>query len=82
MNAAADYDKCVLGQSTDNMHELTYQDQKAIHNLKYYIWVEQQAKEVGDLNTLWYDHDIWNKLFDQVKVWNLLIEEFNERTAF
>jgi len=36
---------------------------------------------VGDLNTLWYDHDIWNKLFDQVKVWDSLIEEFNEKTG-
>ncbi len=81
LRAAIDYERCMQGQGTDNMRELNYQDQKAIHNLKYFTWVEQQAKEVSDLNTLWYDRDIWPKLFNQVKVWDLLINEFNERTG-
>ena len=37
------------------MKELNYNDRKAIHNLKYYTWVEQQGKDVEDLNQLWYD---------------------------
>ena len=81
VQAIKDYEKCMLGQHTDNMRELNYQDQKAIHNLKYFTWVEQQAKDVKDLNQLWYDREIWHKLFTQVDVWDELIEEFNERTG-
>jgi hypothetical protein len=81
VQAIKDYEKCMLGQQTDNMRELNYQDQKAIHNLKYFTWVEQQAKDVKDLNQLWYDREIWHKLFTQVDVWDELIEEFNERTG-
>jgi len=81
IQAIKDYEKCMLGQQIDNMRELNYQDQKAIHNLKYFTWVEQQAKEVKDLNQLWYDREIWDKLFKQVNVWDELINEFNERTG-
>ena len=81
VQAIKDYEKCMLGQHTDNMRELNYQDQKAIHNLKYFTWVEQQAKDVKDLNQLWYDREIWHKLFTQVDVWDELINEFNERTG-
>jgi len=31
-------------QSTDNFRELSYADRKALHNLKYFTWVEQQGK--------------------------------------
>lgn len=79
--AARDYERCLLGQKVDNMRELGYQDQKAIHNLKYFTWVEQQAKEVKDLNTLWYDRSIWDKLFHQTERWDELINEFNDRTG-
>ncbi|MFZ4401524.1 MAG: pyridoxal-phosphate dependent enzyme [Bacteroidales bacterium] len=78
LQAAKDLEKCLLGQKTDNMKELTYNDRKAIHNLKYFTWVEQQAKEIEDLNQLWYDREIWNKLFHQVDRWDEMIMEFNE----
>lgn len=55
IQAALDYESCLLGQKVDNMRELNYMDQKAIHNLKYFTWVEQQAKDVKDLNQLWTD---------------------------
>ena len=79
--AARDYERCLLGQKTDNMRELGYQDQKAVHNLKYFTWVEQQAKDVKDLNALWYDRTLWDKLFLQVERWDELIREFNDRTG-
>lgn len=78
LQAAKDFEKCILGQKTDNMKELTYNDRKAIHNLKYFTWVEQQAKEIEDLNQLWYDREIWDKLFHQVDKWDEMIIEFNE----
>jgi len=81
LQAIKDIERCLLGQTTDNMKELTYTDKKAVHNLKYFTWVEQQAKESEDLNRLWYDHDLWNIQFNQVKRWDEMINEFNERTG-
>ena len=59
-----------------------YYDRKSIHNLKYFTWVEQQGKSVDDLNQLWEDRDIWNKLFSQVGKWDELINSFNEVPDF
>lgn len=81
LQAAKDFEKCILGQQTDNMRELNYQERKAVHNLKYYTWVEQQAKNSEDLQQLWYDRKIWDNIFNQVYRWDELINEFNERTG-
>lgn len=81
LQAAKDMEKCLFGTKSDNMKELLYNDRKAIHNLKYFTWVEQQGKDVKDLNQLWYDREIWNNLFMQVTRWDELINEFNERTG-
>jgi len=81
IQAVKDFEKCILGQQTDNMRELNYQDRRAIHNLKYFTWVEQQAKEVQDLEQLWYDRKIWDTMFNQVHRWDELINEFNEKTG-
>ncbi len=77
IQAAVDYERCLTGQSTAHLKELTYADRKAIHNLKYFTWVEQQAKPVHELNQLWYDHDVWNSIFAQVEIWDEMIKEFN-----
>ncbi|MBN1648862.1 MAG: pyridoxal-phosphate dependent enzyme [Spirochaetales bacterium] len=71
----------ILGQSTDHLKELCYYDRKAIHNLKYYTWIEQQGKELEDLNRLWSDEKIWEQLFAQPLVWDNMIDEFNEMTG-
>ncbi|HNQ69523.1 MAG TPA: pyridoxal-phosphate dependent enzyme [Bacteroidales bacterium] len=81
MQAARDFEKCLLGERTDNLKELGYNDKKAIHNLKYYTWIEQQAKELEDLNQLWYDREIWGKIFAQVNRWDELVKDFNDRTG-
>jgi cysteine synthase A len=79
--ALKDFEMCLKGIRTDSMKELTYYDRKSIHNLKYFTWVEQQGKDVEDLNQLWNDREIWNKLFSQVNQWDNLINQFNERTG-
>lgn len=81
LQAAKDMEKCIFGQSTDHLKELTYYDRKAIHNLKYFTWVEQQAKEIEDLNQLWYDRNVWEQQFNQAASWDEMIEEFNEETG-
>jgi cysteine synthase len=79
--AVKDFERCLLGQTEDHLRDLTYYDRRMIHNLKYYTWVEQQAKEVADLEQLWYDREIWPKLFSQAEKWDEMIEEFNEETG-
>lgn len=81
IQAIKDYEKCIAGTNSDYFKELNYYDRKAIHNLKYFTWVEQQGKEVEDLNQLWDDRNIWQDLFSQVHRWDELINEFNERTG-
>ncbi|MEI8203593.1 MAG: pyridoxal-phosphate dependent enzyme [Bacteroidota bacterium] len=79
--AVKDMEKCLLGQGTDHLKELNYYDRKAIHNLKYFTWIEQQAKEIDDLNQLWYDRTIWDNMLQQANKWDEMINEFNEATG-
>ncbi|HLP57704.1 MAG TPA: pyridoxal-phosphate dependent enzyme, partial [Candidatus Deferrimicrobium sp.] len=81
LQAAKDLEKCLHGITVDHTRELTYIDQKTIHNLKYFTWREQQEKEVEDLDQLWYDREIWQKIFKQPTRWDELIEEFNGMTG-
>ena len=80
--AALDHHLHMLGLKTDNLMELTYADRKRVHNLKYYTWVEQQARDVNDLNALWYDtKGTWDAVHAQVTEMDALINEFNEATG-
>ena len=81
MQAARDHEKCMIGTTNDYMKELRYEDQMAIHNLKYFTWVEQQGMDVEDLRQLWYDRTLWPKIFSQPARWDELINEFNDKTG-
>ncbi len=80
-DAVRDFEGCLQCVATDYMQELNYLDKRRIHNLKYFTWIEQQAKELGDLNQLWYDREIWEKIFAQPARWDELINEFNDMTG-
>jgi cysteine synthase A len=75
--AAADYARYLLGESTDHMIELTYADKKRVHNLKYFTWVEQQGKTYSEIQAQWYDPDYWTNVQKQVLEIDALIDEFN-----
>ena len=80
--ACLDHNLHMLNLKTDNLIELTYADRKRVHNLKYYTWVEQQARDVKDLNDLWYDtKGTWDAVHAQAKEMDELINEFNEATG-
>jgi cysteine synthase A len=81
LQAARDFEKCLSGQTIDHMKEFGYYDRKNIHNLKYFTWIEQQEKELEDLNQLWDDRQVWDNIFNQVHRWDELINEFNDRTG-
>ena len=78
--AARHYARYLEGIEPVHVRELTYQDRKALHNLKYFTWVEQQGKTVEELDRLW-DPDFWREVFDEVAHWDRLIVEFNRRTG-
>ncbi len=80
-DAAATFHRFMLGETTDNMRELSYVDRKRIHNLKYFTWVEQQGKTYDEIQAQWYEHDYWTGIHDSMEEIDRLIEEFNERTG-
>ncbi len=69
------------GQKIDNMLELDYMEKKRIHNLKYFTWIEQQSRELEELNNQWYDEDYWRNIPMLSKDIDELIVEFNEKTG-
>ncbi|MCB0252750.1 MAG: pyridoxal-phosphate dependent enzyme [Anaerolineae bacterium] len=81
VEAAVAYNRYLQGESTDNLLELSYQDRKRIHNLKYYTWVEQQGKTYEEIQTQWYDDDYWTSIPDKTDEIDSLIEAFNARVG-
>lgn len=78
--AARHFARWLDGAHTGNMRELTYPDRKALHNLKYFTWVEQQQRGADELRQLW-DPDFWTETFAQVDEWDRLIEAFNREAG-
>ena len=82
MEAIRDYHRYLLGESTAHIRELGYQDKRQIHNLKYFTWVEQQGRDLDELNAQWYEYpDYWDKIHGQVRDIDRLIEQFNNATG-
>ena len=69
----------LLGQSTDNLLELTYAERRRVHNLKYFTWVEQQGRTYAEINEQWYAPDYWTDVQAQTAEIDALITEFNQR---
>jgi cysteine synthase len=77
-NAVKDYEM-IHNIAIDNMLELDYYAKKRIHNLKYYTWIEQQGKDLKELNAQWYDHEeYWPAIHKLVPKIDELISAFNE----
>jgi cysteine synthase len=80
-DAAADYHQYLQGCTVDYVFELDYWERKRIHNLKYFTWIEQQGKELENLNAQWYERDYWDSIHDQVDEIDERIRQFNEMTG-
>ena len=70
-----------LPSQRTHMLELDYYEGKRIHNLKYYTWIEQQGKDVNELNAQWYDKDYWTSIQDLVPSIDRHIMEFNKEVG-
>ncbi len=79
--AETDLHSSIHRQGIDYFKELSYYDKKAVHNLKYFTWVEQQGKDVEELNAQWYDENYWLERFSIVPTWDKLIDEFNFKSG-
>ena len=68
-------------QAVDNFKELTFPEKKAIHNLKYYTWVEQQGKTYEEICAQW-QPEYWTQLFtEEAAHFDKLIDQFNQEVA-
>jgi cysteine synthase len=77
VQAAKDHAAALEHQGIEYFKELSYYERKALHNLKYFTWVEQQGRTVDELNAQW-SPEYWNSMFEEeVKVIDGMIEEFN-----
>ncbi len=77
LQAALDREAALNSQAYDNFLELSYQDRKRIHNLKYYTWVEQQGKTYEEILKQW-DPQYWVETFEEnLDELDRAIEEFN-----
>jgi cysteine synthase A len=81
MDAARDFERYLMAISTDWMLEMSHWDKKRIHNLKYFTWIEQQGKELEELNEQWYNDNYFKDKLESYREWDELIKEFNERVG-
>jgi cysteine synthase len=82
MDAVKDYHRYLMGMSTDHLRELSYDDKRRIHHLKYFTWIEQQGKKLSELEAQWHDAPgYWGRIHGQVQKIDDLIDQFNERTG-
>jgi cysteine synthase len=80
-DAASDYHRYLMGCTVDYVEELGYWDQRRIHNLKYFTWVEQQGKTFEEIQAQWYDRDYWTGVHGQIGEMDELISEFNNNVG-
>jgi len=79
--AAADYARYIEGIATDYLQELTYEDRRRVHNLKYFTWVEQQGKTYEEIQAQWYERDYWTSIQGQITEMDELITAFNKKVG-
>jgi cysteine synthase len=81
MDAARDHAAVIGHQGMDWYKELGYYDRKAIHNLKYFTWIEQQGKTSEELNAQW-QPEYWQEMFEgEIGTFERLIADFNRKVG-
>jgi hypothetical protein len=81
VDAASHYAQYLMGESTDNLLDLSYQDKRRVHNLKYYTWVEQQGRTYEEIVDQWEAPDYWTGYQNQTGEIDELITEFNAKVG-
>jgi cysteine synthase len=81
VDAAGHHARYLLGESTANLLELSYEGRRRVHNLKYFTWVEQQGKTFEEIQDQWYEPDYWTSVQRQIPEMDALIESFNQKVG-
>jgi len=81
VDAAKTHAQYIAGIKTDFIQDLSYEDQRRVHNLKYFTWIEQQGKTYEEIQSQWYDKDYWTNFQKQVPEIDELINEFNDKVG-
>jgi hypothetical protein len=81
VDAAVVHNRWLLGESTDHVQELGHWERKRIHNLKYFTWIEQQGKDLSELNRQWDDPTYWTEIQGLVDPIDEMIDAFNDKVA-
>jgi len=79
--AVAAWAGSLAGQRDDNLLELTHTERRRVHNLKYYTWIEQQGKDIRELESQWREEDYWTAIQQQAGPIDELISEFNREAG-
>jgi len=79
--AVAAWAGSLAGQRADNLLELSHPEKKRVHNLKYYTWIEQQGKDIRELEAQWDQEEYWKGIQGQAARIDELIEEFNREAG-
>ncbi len=77
-NAAVDLDM-LMNTTCENTLELDHYGRKRIHNLKYYTWIEQQGRDLAELNAQWSSKTYWSDIQSSADDIDEAITGFNER---
>jgi cysteine synthase len=81
MDAARTHAQYLKGLIPSYLEELSYEDRRRVHNLKYFTWVEQQGKTYDEIQEQWYERDYWTSFQKQIPEIDELIEEFNAKVG-
>jgi len=81
MDAGRTHARYLEGLSPNYLQELTYEDQRRVHNLKYFTWIEQQGKTYEEIQSQWYEKDYWTNFQEQIPEIDELITEFNGKVG-
>ena len=81
IDAARTHAQYLEGITPNYLQDLSYEDQRRVHNLKYFTWVEQQGKTYEEIQSQWYDKDYWTNFQKQIPDIDELINEFNAKVG-
>ncbi len=81
MDAARTHAQYLEGITPNYLQDLSYEDQRRVHNLKYFTWVEQQGKTFEEIQSQWYDKNYWTNFQKQIPDIDELINEFNAKVG-
>jgi len=80
VDAAEIFGACLVGAASDHVVELNEVSRRALFNLGYYTWVEQQGVSIDDFEKR-RSQNFWCDIQDRLHDWDRLTIEFNKEAS-